>query len=623
MALALALGLLYLVLVPPWQHYDEPTHFEYAWLIARYGDLPERGDEDQAFRREVAASMAVHGFFRGVPQPYLLTNDEVWLGVSELGHPPVYYILVSLPLRLVLHLDVTSQLYVARSISLLLYLLTVAIAAGIVRELTAPGHALRWAAPLTVAFIPTFTDVMSGVNSDAGAVVVFSLFLWGATRAIAHGLTWRRGAWIVGTALLAVVTKNTASPAIVLAPLACVIAVWVQQDWRWRWLLAGLLAAGTLGAIVLFSWGDPALWYRWAYGPQQDAATRTTWPEPPLGEQVFVLEAGPEAPERRLSTPLATGTVEQIAGETVTVGGWIWADRPITSRSLGLLVSTVRNHGLTLMSQPISITSEPQFVALTFDVPANAQVVHYALVANAYGAADRQVRLYLDGAVLVEGDHTAADPPVFTDSTGQQVRWSGQQFDNLVRNPSAEAGWPRLRPWLEHALYNYIHRSPSQLVVSLIDLGRLREIFLTYLLLPATDSMIAWYCWSQVRLASPIWLYLGRAAAIVAAIGCVAWFMRARSSRPKRTALAFLGGAALLLWANTILRPLPLLGEEYVVPIARYSFPAIVATGLAFAGGWWAIWPRGLRRWAAALLLAGLLALNAAALTTIVAFFGT
>jgi len=32
LVLALANGLLYLVLVPPWQHYDEPTHFEYAWL---------------------------------------------------------------------------------------------------------------------------------------------------------------------------------------------------------------------------------------------------------------------------------------------------------------------------------------------------------------------------------------------------------------------------------------------------------------------------------------------------------------------------------------------------------------------------------------------------------------
>ncbi|HEY80691.1 MAG TPA: hypothetical protein G4O05_06380, partial [Caldilineae bacterium] len=46
--LALLNGLLYLFLVPPWQHYDEPGHFEYAWLIADRGRLPQAGDYDPA-----------------------------------------------------------------------------------------------------------------------------------------------------------------------------------------------------------------------------------------------------------------------------------------------------------------------------------------------------------------------------------------------------------------------------------------------------------------------------------------------------------------------------------------------------------------------------------------------
>lgn len=38
--------------VPPWQHYDEPAHFEYAWLIVtRRGGLPLRGEFDQPLRR--------------------------------------------------------------------------------------------------------------------------------------------------------------------------------------------------------------------------------------------------------------------------------------------------------------------------------------------------------------------------------------------------------------------------------------------------------------------------------------------------------------------------------------------------------------------------------------------
>ncbi len=50
-------GLLYVFLLPPWQHYDEPTHFEYAWLIANRGHLPTVVDVDPIMRREVAASM--------------------------------------------------------------------------------------------------------------------------------------------------------------------------------------------------------------------------------------------------------------------------------------------------------------------------------------------------------------------------------------------------------------------------------------------------------------------------------------------------------------------------------------------------------------------------------------
>jgi hypothetical protein len=88
-------------------------------------------------------------------------------------------------------------------------------------------------------------------------------------------------------------------------------------------------------------------------------------------------------------------------------------------------------------------------------------------------------------------------------------------------------------------------------------------------------------------------------------------------------ALLFLALVGVLAWINTIFRPLPLLGEMYVVPVARYTFPAIIVTALAIAGGWWALWPQKLRLGAAIALIAGLLALNAAAITTIAAYYRT
>ncbi len=59
-------GLIFVLLMPPWQHYDEPNHFEYAWLIANRGKLPQMGDYDQEMRRQTAVSMIAHNFFKGM-----------------------------------------------------------------------------------------------------------------------------------------------------------------------------------------------------------------------------------------------------------------------------------------------------------------------------------------------------------------------------------------------------------------------------------------------------------------------------------------------------------------------------------------------------------------------------
>ncbi len=49
--LGLVYGLLYVFLIPPWQHNDEPGHFEYVWLIANRPGWPHAGDYDPDMRR--------------------------------------------------------------------------------------------------------------------------------------------------------------------------------------------------------------------------------------------------------------------------------------------------------------------------------------------------------------------------------------------------------------------------------------------------------------------------------------------------------------------------------------------------------------------------------------------
>lgn len=227
-------GLIQIAVVPPWQHYDEPAHFEYAWLLANRQALPQTGDYDQVMRREVVASMLDHDFYRGLDyHPNLLSDTPIRIGYSQVGDPPLYYLLVALPLRLVRHTDVTFQLYVARSVSLVLYMLSIWIASRLVRELVTPGHPLRWAVPGMLALVPAYTDLMTAVNNDVGAVVVFSLFLWGAARIIIQGVSLPRLGWVVGTVALCVWTKNTAMLAALLAPLVLALS-FVRRPWK-RW----------------------------------------------------------------------------------------------------------------------------------------------------------------------------------------------------------------------------------------------------------------------------------------------------------------------------------------------------------------------------------------------------
>jgi hypothetical protein len=251
MLVAFLQGLVYLFLLPPWQHYDEPTHFEYAWLIANRDPFVFSGDVDQTMRREVAASMLQHAFYWNLPKPDLLTDtEEIYIGVSELSHPPLYYVLVSMPLRLARNLDIVSQLYIARMVSLVLLLITVVLTAGIVREITPSNHILRWAVPLILVLMPPVVDVMTAVNNDAGAIFIFCLFLRGAVRTLYSGITVRRVCWMLGTAFLAPLIKNTAASIVLLVPVVFLISLWIQHGWR-RPIFFGLTLFGVIIAVVL------------------------------------------------------------------------------------------------------------------------------------------------------------------------------------------------------------------------------------------------------------------------------------------------------------------------------------------------------------------------------------
>lgn len=624
---AVVQGLLYMLLLPPWQHYDEPSHFEYAWLLAHSGSWFEPVKADQELRREVAASMQEHGFYRNLPPPDLL-NDQVRIGYSALGHPPGYYALVSLPLRLANQLDVTTQLYVARSVSVVLFVLTIAIAAGIMCDLTPPGHSLRWAVPLALALLPPFADVMTAVNNDVGAVLAASFLLWGAVQVICHSITWWRVAWLILAGGLTLLTKSTAAVLLALLPLVFVIALWVRQSWQWRWLVAGAVGATLVLVLAATGWGDAAYWYRWLGTETQDATTRRADPAAPIGTHVILLEVIPDTRTRHLVAPVPGDAVWGLAAQRITFGGWLWASRTVRIPAPRIMPDpALGSSNRASPARQIDVTTTPTFVAWSFDVPADIRALHYVFSGDAAASKGQPLQLFLDGAVLAQGAFPTDTSPVFDDATAQSGTWGGKPFVNLVRNGSAEVSWPRTRPWVERSLGRLVSfgwgRTPSQLLAVLVDGERTSGILRDYVGFTPLDSLFIGLAWGHIRLADAAWFYVLRGAVGVALLGCAWWcIQQVKSGEARlRAVVVVFGLAMLVVWGNTGLRTLPKLSEGFVVPVARYAFPVIIPTVLALLGGWWMLWPRRMRTLAVVVLISALAALNIASVATVWSFY--
>ena len=281
-------GIIYVRLIPPWQHYDEPGHVEYAWLIADRLQIPKEGDYDQSMRREMAASMVEHDFFKGLDfRPNLLSlNEPIWIGYSQIYGLPLYYILVALPLRLVRYSDITFQLYLGRTVSLFLYLITIIAAYGIIREITPNNHPLRWMVPLSLALLPGFVDIMTAVNDDVGAAAAFSLFLWAGVRVMQKGFSWLRVAALGITAIACTLTKNTVIVASILLVIPLLLMIFRKIPQRYLWV--GISTLGLLLTFALFRRGDAAYWHR---DTNQRLYTRAPSVAAPIGKEVFQLKS--------------------------------------------------------------------------------------------------------------------------------------------------------------------------------------------------------------------------------------------------------------------------------------------------------------------------------------------
>lgn len=610
LAVALVRGLVYLAAMPPWQHYDEPTHFEYIGLLAERLRLPQPDDYDLEMRREIAASMQAAGFWKDMGQPALdlFSPTPPAIGVSEIHHPPLYYVLLALPQTLLRHQDVETQLYIARLSSVLLYVLVVAAVYGLAAELFRLRPGLPLVAAGLVALLPTLGDLMSGVNNDIGAAAAASLFLWAAVRLLRRGPSPGRLASVLLLAGICLVTKSTAG-LVAITGLLVLAGSWLHARRSWLpWAVAGLLLAGLLVAVV--DWRQYAAgWYDGNHG----TAPQRLKMEVPLGSYALVLSAAGEEHPSALVQELPPAWGRALASHQVTLGAWLRGSGEPGQRAVLRLVD-----GGGVHAHEIALTDEWQFSSFSVVVAPDSPTVEVIVAASPGGEADGLV--YADGLILVPGTYGAEGMPQFEGESAEQAAWGGQEVTNLLRNGSAEAAWPGLRPWLHGSR---LYRTGAQEIIhSILDWQRTAWVYRVELMI-LLQSFWGRFGWGHLVLPETWFPLLGAltlASAVGAALGLARRGLRTGAAPAwKRRAWWLLGLSLLVAAVGTALRIHPVSELYYTFwPSARYMTVAIGPLAIAFSAGLAELLPPRWHGWAAFAGLLALVALEFVALWTVI-----
>jgi hypothetical protein len=472
-------GILYIFLVLPWQHYDEPNHFEYAWLIANQAGLPDESSNDPQLNRMVVASMIRYDFFEraGLGNPDLESVGARMPFYSQKSDPPLYYLIASLPLRVLKDAPVEAQLYAMRFVSLCFYLLTIIFGWGITRELTAGGHALRWMVPLSMALLPGLVDIQTAANNDTAGIAMFTLFLWGSVRLLKER-SWLNVIWVVNSAITCALVRSTTILALPLSGVVFLFALTPRELRKWLWVV-GAVAAVMFGMLA-FRWGEAQFWYHQSGG---DEGATVEAGDAIGGKRVFrVSNAGGK---ERIVHVLSGEDTFGRGYSPLTLAGWIWADRPVTIQTPKL---HLRASGTEYGSE-IQVQQTPTFYTLT--IHPEGTVYRSWVSFEVIEAGNQSVTVYLDDLMLVEGEFGGKGVPKISED-GKTIEWEGRQLHNLLRNGGAEKQTFAPQQWLERLASRLLpdqgYNSLNLILYSVTDLaafgmyykGVLLQIFRTF-----------------------------------------------------------------------------------------------------------------------------------------------
>jgi hypothetical protein len=278
-------GLFYCVLFPLWEGYDEYTHFAFIQHLVTNHSLPEAAHTP--ISKEVLESLKL------VPLPWTLrdieiphaTHDNYWrlpedersrrqrqlyqmprdwahqpasqslrhLLNWEAQQPPLYYLLLSLPLRLAWNSSLPGRVMLLRLLSVGLASLVIPLGFSIARRVVGSSAAALGVVAL-IASMPELMIDICRVSNDSLAIVIYSLVIYAIFEFLEHPCRLRIVALLAVSLGLGLLTKAyflTALPALVVV-LVCLSCF--KSMVRRKILFYGFLAVA--GALLISGW-----WY--------------------------------------------------------------------------------------------------------------------------------------------------------------------------------------------------------------------------------------------------------------------------------------------------------------------------------------------------------------------------
>jgi hypothetical protein len=588
-------GLIYVFIMPPWQHYDEPAHFEYVWLIANRMKLPHVGDFDQNMRLAVGKSLQDSSFFAPGTEPNLLDPSKpIWIGVSQLVDPPLYYVIEAIPFFILKGTPVDLQLHIGRIVSLVFLLLTIYSAYKMTQELTPTNHPLQWMVPLFISMLPAFVEFMSAVNDFVAAIGLFSLWLWISVKLI-KGFSLKYAGILILLTLACLLTQKVLYPILLYLPIVILLSIIPQKRKYIAWVLIAVVSFAAL--FFVFDWGDAALWLRANY---QDFPSRMRTEV--ASNDVYVLQAKayPDSTWGQTYPSWNSGFFQlvpmdvskQLQGKIVTIGAWIWSDKSVNGYGPGLN-SLLQFQDRWFGFKQIALDEKPVFIASVIQLPENQDRLQIWLRTTT--VENQDAKIYFDGVVLAEGAWPVNIPPQFTDKDGSRGTWDNRQFTNLARNAHFQHAWPYMEPKLFELASNKIQDLNPIHISSLISL--FLDIPGTKWYSESTSKVLfhtfwAKFGWGQVPLISnPAWLHPYDILLFITLLGIIGVLLTGlQLVKLRKNEFGFLFVMISITVLVALFYGVYIMGGALryraYIPTSRYIYSAILPISLFLVIGW-------------------------------------